>query len=465
MTAISFTSPFVLFGESLVAPNADVGRNLEVSAKIKLDEPAPDEGLAITLRSEDPNLLRISNAADKAGTASVVIKVRPGNSESQEFWLQALGSSGTVTYTAESPGRGSCTGSVTLARSAILIHGPYRLPKFPTTTGATPQRFAVYAARLDSSLKVSAEQLVAGDVTVELTTSNPPAGRLADSPLVIPAGANSALTQFIPGTEGDVTFAIKEPPGFDVPAEFATVTAAVRKPGIVLSEDLFIGQNLEVGGTLALGEYSPAAGLTVTLTSADPTQLLLSVSKEEPGSKSVQIKVPAEGINATYFLQALGNSGEVEYTATAPGFRSRTGVVKLAPSGITLTPYFQGPPDEAQVRNRQAADGTYGFTTSESEKTPMNVIVWTAQLDPKTHKSADITVQPLRGGISLTVPLTNSNPATGKITPQVTITGGSDHGSADFTPVSAGATEISVVTPKDFTVSANSTKIIGTVTK
>jgi hypothetical protein len=31
--------------------------------------------------------------------------------------------------------------------------------------------------------------------------------------------------------------------------------------------------------------------------------------------------------------------------------------------------------------------------------------------------------------------------------------------------VSAGTTEISVVTPKDFTVSANSTKVIGTVSK
>ncbi len=466
IAAISLVNPSFLLGESaLVPPNATVGSNLEAPAKIKLDEPAPDEGLMITLRSANPDLLRISTTAEKLGTASLVIRARPGNSESQEFWLQALGSSGTVTYTAEAPGRGSGTGTVTLAPSGILITGPYRIPKFLTTTGALPPKIRLLAARLDSSLKFSEEQAVPGGLSLEVTNSNASAGRLADSPIVIRAGEGSAATQFNPAREGDVTFTIKVPPGFSTPAEFATLTASVRKPGIVVSDDLTIGHNLEVGGALALGEFAPAGGLTVTLTSSDPSRLLISASKTEPGSASVQIKIPAEGINAIYFLQALGSSGEVEYTATAPGFRSRTGVVKLTPSGITLTPYFQGPPDEAQVLKQQTSDGSHGFTMKESEKTPMKLIAWTAQLDAQTHRSADITVQPLRAGMTVTVPLTNSNPAVGTIALQVTIAGGSDHGSVDFVPVSAGKTEISVVTPKDFTVSANSTRVTGTVSK
>jgi hypothetical protein len=100
----------------------------------------------------------------------------------------------------------------------------------------------------------------------------------------------------------------------------------------------------------------------------------------------------------------------------------------------------------------------------ESEHTPMKLIAWTAQLDPKTHRSADITVQPLRAGMTLTVSITNSNPTVGKVPLQVTIIGGSDHGSVDFTPANAGTTEVSVVTPSNFTMSANSTKVTGTVT-
>jgi hypothetical protein len=140
--------------------------------------------------------------------------------------------------------------------------------------------------------------------------------------------------------------------------------------------------------------------------------------------------------------------------------------VKLTPSGITLTPYFQGPPDEAQVLKKEVSDGTHGFTMKMMpELPPMKLIAWTAQLDPKTHRSADITVQPLRAGMSLTIPLINSNPTVGNIASEITITGGSEHGSVDFTAASAGTTEISIVTPKNFTMSANSTKVIGVVTK
>ena len=466
LAAVSFLDTALLLGESpLVPPNATVGSHLQVPAKIKLSEPAPDEGLQITLHSTDPTLLRISAAADKPGTASVVIRARPGNYETQEFWLQALGSSGKVTYTAEAPGRGSATGEVTLAPSGIVVRGPYRVAKFPTTTGAIPPKIRFTTARLDASGKFAEEQAAATDLRLEVSNSNPSAGRLAETPVQIPAGESTAVVLLHPAGEGDATLTVKAPPGFSVPAEEATITASVRRPGIVISEDLVIGQNLQVGGALALGELAPVGGLTVTLTSADPSRLLISASATEPGSKSVQIKFPAQKMATTYFLQALGNSGEVEYTATAPGFRTRTAVVKLAPSGITLTPYFQGPPDEAQVLKAEMTDGSHGFTMKQSDKDPMKLIVWTAQLDPKTHRSADITVQPLRAGLSLKVPLKNSNPAVGTTVSEVTIKGGLDHGTADFTPATAGVTEISVVTPEHFTVSANSTKVVGTIKK
>src|ERR1700686_3667612 len=189
MAAICFLDPSFLAGESmLVPPNATVGRNLEEPVKIKLDDAAPDEGLAITLRSADANLLRFSTNANQLGTAMLVIKARPGNIESQEFWLQALGSSGTVTYTAEAPGKGRGTGTVTLAQSAIVLTGPYRVPKFLTTTGAIPAKIRVVPARLDSSLKVAAEQVVTGGLRVEVSNSNAACGRLSHSPVEIPPG-------------------------------------------------------------------------------------------------------------------------------------------------------------------------------------------------------------------------------------------------------------------------------------
>ena len=214
------------------------------------------------------------------------------------------------------------------------------------------------------------QQLVAADLRLDVSNSNPAVGRLADSQVIIPAGDNAFNTLFHPSAEGETTFSVKPPSGFSVPGgDWATITAMVKKPGMYITDDVFIGQNLEVDGAVALGELAPAAGVTVTITSSDPSRLLLSNSVSEVGSATIQVKVAGDQINAVYYLQALAGSGEVEYTVTAPGFRSRTSVVKFAPSGITLTPAAQGPPDEGRVLKKATSEGNYGFTVKESART------------------------------------------------------------------------------------------------
>jgi hypothetical protein len=461
--SISFLIPNFLFGAATIAlPDTTVGNGLEVSGKIQLDDPAPDEGLQVTLRSGDPKLLQISSAPDKPGAASTVIKVRAGNWQG-EFWLQGRANSGTVTYTAEAPGRLTGTGTVTLSPSGIVIWGPFRAAKFPTTTGGLPSKITFIAARLDSYRQFAEQQSVAADLRLEVSNSNPAAGRLADSQAIIPAGDATFITEFHPSAAGETTFSVKPPSGFSMPGgDWTTVTAMVKKPGLYITDDAFVGQNLEIDGAVVLGELAPAAGVTVTITSSDPSRLLLSNSMSEVGAATIQVKVGGDQINAQFYLQALAGSGEVEYSATAPGFRSRTSVVNFAPSGITLTPAAQGPPDEGRVLKKATSEGNYGFTVKESAHT-MELIAWTAMLIPATHRSADITIQALRPGMSVTVPLVNSNPAVGKTASEIKIPGGWNHGTADFTPLSVGTTEISVVTPKNFTPSANSTKVLGTV--
>ena len=112
-----------------------------------------------------------------------------------------------------------------------------------------------------------------------------------------------------------------------------------------------------------------------------------------------------------------------------------------------------------------SVESKYQFLMSLAQTEGLKLVVWTAQLDPKTHRSADITVQPLRAGLTLTVPLTSSNPLVGKTVSSVTITGGLDHSTIDFTAMTEGSTEISVTTPAGFTRSANSTSVVGMIRK
>ena len=171
------------------------------------------------------------------------------------------------------------------------------------------------------------------------------------------------------------------------------------------------------------------------------------------------------GFSGRFYVQALGADGMVRYTASAPGFRSRTGNLLLTPSGVMLTPIAQGPPDEAQVLRKVAPDGTHRVAASLARDEPVYLVAWTAQLDPATLRAADITVQPLRAGLTLLIPLTNSHPETGSVPASVTIQGGAANGRVEFKPQTPGTTEIAVSTPDKFTTAANSTMVIVSVNK
>ncbi len=464
--AIVLWKPCLLIGQpALVVPDATVGSRLETPATVTLREAASDKGVEITLRSSDPARLLLSAAQDLAGTPSLMLQVRPGRRESPEFWLQGLASAGTVSVTATAPLLGNGAGTVTLTPSAIIIAGPLRGSQFVTTSGAQPSVIRLFSVRLDSSLQFAEDQAVAGgsSVRVQVISSNPSAGIISDSPLEITGGTNVAATQFHPAGEGETTISAVAPPGFSASSKLTTINASVRKPGLAVSEQMYIGQNLQIGGVVSLGEAAPAGGLNVNLVSDDPSKLLLSTSATEIGSRETTLQIPAEGALARYYLQALGKSGTVTYTATARGYRSRTGTISLAPSGFVITPASQGPPDETELVRKDGSDGTYQVTVDLSKAAPSVLVVWTVQLDPVTHRSADVTVQPLRAGVSLSLSLANSSPEVGKINPSVNIPGGSDHGTAEFTPVSVGSTKVSVRTPKDFTPSANSTSVLVTV--
>ena len=449
----------MLAAVELMPANVTAGQNLETPANIELSAAAPNGGLLITLTSSDPSMLLLSMRPDSAGSRTINIRVREGLSVSPEFFAQALGDSGTVTYTASAPGYESSTGSVTLGRSAILIASPFGFGKpLPTAAGALPSRIKVYSALLDSAGNLASEQPVRGalSVMVNVTSSSAAVGTITASPLTIDGGSSNAATEFQPVSSGETTLAVNVPPGFSAPAQFAIVTAAVRLPSMTIIDEITIGENLEVPSNLRLGRPAPPGGVKLTLTSSDPSLLLLSTGSTSRGSKSITITIPAGGRGAGYCLQALGNSGMATYTVSAPGYLGRTGKVTLAPSGVFLGIY--GPPDEAEYFRQESADVPHGFMLNLSGRRSMPLTVYTTQLDPIHHRGADVTLQPLRAGLSLRVTLKNSDPTVGKISSTVTIPGGTGEALVgEFTALKAGSTIISVVTPEGFTTSGNST--------
>ena len=392
----------MLGAPALTIPDLKVGKHLQTCAGVRLTETVPNQGLQITVTSGDPKRLLLSLTPDNAGSASVVLAVKPGVFQSPDFCVQGLADSGSVAYTAIAAGAGTAKGTVTLVPSAIAIAGPFNLPSFPSTPRGEAKKITIASVTLDPALKLAQEQPIAGGLRAEvnITNSNPEIGVLQHSKLILDSGSSSAITYFQAAAHGKTVLTVTQPPGFTTPAEFAAVTAMIDRPGLGIVDDVTVGKDLQIPGVLCLGEPAPPGGLKVTITSSDASKLLLSIRQDEPGSGAITITVPEGQLVAKYALHGLADSGEVTYRATAPGFRSRIAKVTLAPSGVIVAYERYGPPDEADVVRKGGAgdDRRFYASLADSKQRPVSVVVWTVYL--LEGRAADITVQQLRPGVS-----------------------------------------------------------------
>ena len=308
-------------GLDLAAQTVTVGRNLQAPAIIMLGKPAPQDGLQVTITSDDPSRLLLSKAQDQPGSAAISLKLLPQSVRSPEFMLRALAASGSASYTISAPGRESVKGTASLVPSAIGILGPFKAPKFLNHSERRSQKLTIVSVALDAEGKIIEDQPVAADspLEVKIASSNPVTGKLRDAAVKLAGGLSMASTFFDPAAEGDSTITPVQPAGFAAPADRASVVASVAKPALGISGDIFLGKDLQTPASLVLGEKAPPGGLTVTLISDDSSRLVLSAKEDILGSGSIKITIPEGGSNhhAPYYIQALGDSGDVAYSASA----------------------------------------------------------------------------------------------------------------------------------------------------
>jgi hypothetical protein len=296
-----------------------------------------------------------------------------------------------------------------------------------------------------------------------MDTSDAHVGALKDRTLTLAGGSAMAATKFVPAGDGSAVLTAHAPPGFTFISKLSTVTGTVITPGIGVLTDLYVGKDLQVVGYVLLGEAAPPDGLDVTLRSADPSRLLLSDRVDRVGSASITLHIPPGELKAKYVIQGLADSGIVNYSATAIGYRDRSARVGLTAAGVMVVYAPYGAPDEAEVLRKNLVLDPRPFAVSLSEHKPAPLAVWTVYLDPVTHRGADMTAQMLRPGVQKTVELTSSDPAVGKVTPRVKLSSAEPYTVADFTPVAAGQTVISVRPPDGFAQPSNATSVTATV--
>ena len=407
-----------------------VGENLQTTTSIRLNAPSPAGGMNVMIASSDPGKALFSASPMAAGAGSITLNIPMGRTASADFYVQGLANNGVASFTASSPGFGTVSGSVTLTRSGFVVSGPFGVgTDFFTTTGAESTGLTVTSTRLDAGLNPVEPQPVRAGMTVDVDVASATVatGTILGSPVRFTGGVGAASALFQPLSAGTTVIGVIAPAGFTA-ATGGALTATVRVPGLVIEDGATIGNNLQAPGSLLLGRAAPAGGTVVTVSSNSPS-LLLSNSETGAGASSITVTVPAGLSAGVYYLQGRSSVGTATYTASAPGFLVKTATVNLAPSGLIITgPFGIGFPFTLPL-----AGGVKSAT------------ITTALLDPATN--AFVTAQPLSGGLSLAVPLTNSNPGTATVPAQMTITGGTSAVNLPVQPVAAGSTLVALPVP------------------
>ena len=442
-------------GIALSSPTASVGSGLQYGAFGGQLGGSQHGGVFVTLTSSNPAVMRVSPDASTEGQGSIRIRLENGSTGFSYYIHGMEGQTGGVTLTASAPGFSDDTATVEVVPPALeLVSVPSSISSLAPNVDFRV-RVGLLAGQSGASFISPTQEVRVGGRPVEVTVTNGASGvarltTLAGSgqswTITVPTGQSASPTTvaaggiaFDPIAPGTTEVAARAA-GF-APAGSATQTATVTPASVTLSSPTaMVGAGLQYGAFGGHLDGSQHGGVTVTLTSADPSILLLSPDSTTAGTASIQFRLENGQVGFSYYIQGVeGRTGDVTITASAPGFAGDTSIVEVVESGVQIESLpasvgatdptfvffvrvgalnaggdslaiFQAPRagttltatvvssnvDAAQLVN--AAGGAASRTT---------VIVGDSSRSPSTVAAGGIAFDPLRGGtttVSVTIP-------------------------------------------------------------
>jgi hypothetical protein len=391
----------------------------------------------LTVTSSDPSKVLISTDPTVLGTGSLT-------ATGQTFYLQALASSGTVTIHVSAPNYTGGSALFPLAPTGLGI-------ALDTSNSAVSFQNGTYTTTTNSNaVNVQVSLYLPGNqgaslpfipgmapLTAQITSSNTGAAVITGSPVTIPVNpkqavyyplATATLLQVGPGV---TTISISQPPGFTSTGS-DKLTLDVVSP-VLTGNNNTVGKDTVTTATigLAAGVKPESVATPVTVTSSDPSRVLLSPDTSTAPSASITVSIQAGSTNANFYVYALSDNGNVPIQATAQGFGDGTFTEQLVPLGFGFT-YFQTGPINAVL---QAG--------------PQQTGVGAALLLPNGSTQNFVTLRP--GIPAIDVGVVSSDPTIVSVSPkQLVFSGSTTQGNVTYTPLKPGQATISLTVPSGY---------------
>jgi hypothetical protein len=425
----------------MLMPDLELGKDLSAVMTLTLPT-SSSSALPVHLAVNNPALALLSADGNAQGQQQMDATI-PANVASLRFYVYGLAATGTAQVTATVSGKGAVTANVILEPSGFGWNtDSYTGTLYTPGGGSTP---AVVAFVLDPAtmLPVWQEDLrPSATASVPIVNANPDIVSISPSSFSFPIKAGNSIVQITAKSAGNATLSITQPAGFSAPAIRQQLAVTIQQPTISVYSNTPVGKNLEAPLQTSVAAVGVSQSLPVTVTSSDPSRLLVAPDANTPGSASITVNFSdRNGIN----LQALDDHGSVTVTVSAPTFNTGTVQVSLAPAGIGISVNVSSgyPPTGSTMQN-----GQY-FTTTQSPNTVMTPAIYIIQANGQPL-GANQNVRPGVG--PLLVNFTSSNANVGTITNSTLTLVSTNYGqpTTGFAPVGVGKTDITVSQPAGF---------------
>ena len=417
---------------SIAVANTTVGLGQTAILTVSLPSPAPAGGVTVNLVSGDVTKVTVP-ASVFIATGAMAPATQP------QVTGMAIGSAVIV---------GSAAGFVSGSGTAT-VPAP--------TMSFSPASLAVNTGSTGTlTLNLSGGKAPAGGLTVSLASDNTSVATMPVSVTFAAGSASAGVT--VTGVANGSAAITASATGISSVTATVTVSTPASVPFISIS-GVSIGQGLQASITLSLlaidprtgmpvPSPAPAGGLRVNVTSLDPSKVLVAGRQSDAGSQQVTFGVP-QGLSTVggIYLQGLANSGTATISASGLTFATGQATVTLTPSGFVLI----GP---------NGTPGTPSSFTTNVGAAKSTLTVNAARLDASSNFAE---IQQVRGGSTVAVSLSNSNPGAGAAVSPVVFNGGDDTVTTLFTPTgnnaNAGSTTLTAAAPAGFGTPASGTSV------
>jgi Putative Ig domain/PKD domain len=291
----SLTVTVSVFGSIILPSNVTVGQGQSLAFPITLSAPAPQNNVTVALSTSNSNIVDIL-------PKSVIILAGQTQPASQP---QLVGNGlGQATITASAGGYGSTSQTV----------------QGNTTLSFTPQALTITGIETKDLTLTLPAPAPSGGLTVNISAS--PAGVVTVPTSVAIAQNTTTATVHVTGVAaGTTTITAASSPN----VVSATASVTVQNAGAInLTANVTVGPSQALPFAVTLTTPAPQGGVTVTLSSGDPTKLSIAPTSVFIDTAKVQPATQPQVTGVDF--------GSASITASAPGYTTASQSVKVGAS-------------------------------------------------------------------------------------------------------------------------------------